>query len=290
MKLFVIAIFVFISIGGCSPLPGKSAYFDSNGTRIHYRDTGIGDPIILLHGFATSGTTQWTALARKMPSKYRLIIPDHRGHGDSDKPLGEENYGKEMVNDVIRLMDHLDIPRAKLVGMSMGGFMAISAIANHPEAFDCAFIAASGMTDAENFEQMIEEDIALAFERGEGFEMLFKRLNPVELDQQDKKSGWLGGFFFNLLIANQDPELLASIYRGMKGFAVERSVLANTKTHAFIFIGELDGMLPVAKWHAEVSQTTELLVLKGHDHGSIGGDPTFIPTMEAFFSNEDRCN
>jgi pimeloyl-ACP methyl ester carboxylesterase len=56
-----------------------------------------------------------------------------RGHGLSDKPTKEEAYGPELVEDVTRLLDHLKIKKAHVVGYSMGGIIAANFIARHPE-------------------------------------------------------------------------------------------------------------------------------------------------------------
>lgn len=87
--------------------------FDSQGFQIAYDDDGEGDPIILLHGFAADRRsnwhlTGWTRLLRN--AGFRVIAPDARGHGRSDKPTDPKDYAPAgIAGDVIRLMDHLEI-------------------------------------------------------------------------------------------------------------------------------------------------------------------------------------
>ncbi|MCE9547954.1 MAG: alpha/beta hydrolase [Planctomycetia bacterium] len=59
-----------------------------------------------------------------MSKNFQVIALDVRGHGLSDKPTREDAYGPELVGDVIRLMDHLHIKKAHIVGYSMGGIIA----------------------------------------------------------------------------------------------------------------------------------------------------------------------
>src|SRR5277367_6316462 len=100
----------------------KMPFFDSSGTRIHYQDAGAGDPVVLVHGFASTADHNWgsTGWMEALPRKYRAIAPDVRGHGLSDKPRTPEAYGyASMGADVTRLMEHLGMSRAILMGYSM---------------------------------------------------------------------------------------------------------------------------------------------------------------------------
>src|SRR5271156_4115663 len=98
------------------------AYFDSDGVQIYYEEHGSGEPVVLVHGFASRadhnwGITQWyTALA----PHYRDVALDCRGHGKSSKPHDREAYGRDkMALDVIRLMDHLGFKRTLIMGDAM---------------------------------------------------------------------------------------------------------------------------------------------------------------------------
>ena len=66
------------------------------------------------------------------------------GHGKSGKPRGTSQYGVEMARDVIRLLDHLQISRAHMVGYSMGGFIVMNLLAAHPDRFLTATLGGSG--------------------------------------------------------------------------------------------------------------------------------------------------
>jgi pimeloyl-ACP methyl ester carboxylesterase len=112
-----------------------AAEFDSKGAKIAYKVHGQGQPVILIHGFISSGVINWdlpgvTALLAK---DFQVITMDVRGHGQSDKPTKEEAYGPELVEDVVRLLDHLKIKKAHIVGYSMGGIITAKFIAKHPD-------------------------------------------------------------------------------------------------------------------------------------------------------------
>jgi len=124
-------------------------YFKSGGVRIAYDDVGKGAPIVLLHGFSASRRLNW-----KLPGWYdtlteagfRVIAFDARGHGQSDKPSDVESYRPEgIAGDAIRLMDHLGIRKASLLGYSMGGRNAAWLLANYPQRFDAVVIGGTGL-------------------------------------------------------------------------------------------------------------------------------------------------
>src|SRR5262245_66362658 len=95
--------------------------FDSNGVRIAYLDEGKGEAVVLLHGFGGSAPEMWAkrpfAKTQFLPALkgYRAIAIDHRGHGKSDKPHDPKKYGKDMAEDVVRLMDQLTAKEAPVV-------------------------------------------------------------------------------------------------------------------------------------------------------------------------------
>lgn len=97
-----------------------------DGVQIAYTDEGIGEAILLLHGFINSKKS-WdkTALKKDLLNEgYRVIIPDLRGNGDSDKPQNEEAYQDNAeVKDVVLLMNHLNIEKYKAVGYSRGSIV-----------------------------------------------------------------------------------------------------------------------------------------------------------------------
>lgn len=112
-------------------------FFDSNGVRIRYAVAGEGEPVVLVHGWLADAS-MWGRDAAGNPKLtpapgFRLIALDCRGHGQSGKPHDRTLYGTEMAMDVVRLMDHLKIRKAHLVGYSMGAFIVGKIAAAHPE-------------------------------------------------------------------------------------------------------------------------------------------------------------
>jgi pimeloyl-ACP methyl ester carboxylesterase len=74
---------------------------------------------------------------------HQVIALDCRGHGKSDKPHDPKQYGIEMVNDVVRLMDHLGTKKAVIIGYSMGASIAMKMLTEHPDRIRVAVIGGS---------------------------------------------------------------------------------------------------------------------------------------------------
>ncbi len=108
-------------------------------THIAYLDTGgAGDPVFLLHGFAADHRVNWVVpgVVEALEAKgYRVIAPDARGHGQSDKPHDPASYGGDaMVHDVQALMDHLQVASVHVVGYSMGSLTSARLVPQEPRA------------------------------------------------------------------------------------------------------------------------------------------------------------
>jgi pimeloyl-ACP methyl ester carboxylesterase len=135
--LTMLAALACSALLGCVQAADRPATktFDSNGVKISYTVQGKGEPAVLIHGWLSSGWINWTlpGTSGLLARDYQVITLDVRGHGLSDKPTREDAYGPELVEDVARLLDHLEIKKAHIVGYSMGGVIAANFIARHPD-------------------------------------------------------------------------------------------------------------------------------------------------------------
>lgn len=118
--------------------------FLSDGVEIAYLDQGAGDPILLIHGFASNTMVNWvdTGWVRFLTGNgFRVISIDNRGHGRSQKLHRVEDYGAPvMAEDARRLLDHLGIARADVMGYSMGArITAFLALAHPDRVRSCIF-------------------------------------------------------------------------------------------------------------------------------------------------------
>jgi len=110
--------------------------FLSDGIRLAFIDEGAGDPVLLIHGFASSARTNWVEpgwVSLLTRSGFRVIAVDNRGHGGSDKLYDRALYSAPlMAEDARRLLDHLGISRADVMGYSMGARITAFLSLAHP--------------------------------------------------------------------------------------------------------------------------------------------------------------
>jgi pimeloyl-ACP methyl ester carboxylesterase len=123
--------------------------FDSDGVRIAYLDEGQGDPILLIHGFASNVQVNWVNtswVGTLTRAGFRVIAMDNRGHGASEKLYDIAAYGAPvMAEDARRLLDHLGIGRADVMGYSMGARIAAFLVMAHPERVRSVIFAGLGI-------------------------------------------------------------------------------------------------------------------------------------------------
>ena len=95
-------------------------HIQSGDAEIVYEVQGQGPPVLLLHPFPANHEL-WLPAAQALVSRYRLILPDLRGHGDSGVGEGPATMEKHAA-DIARILDHAEVGRAALVGVSIGGY------------------------------------------------------------------------------------------------------------------------------------------------------------------------
>jgi pimeloyl-ACP methyl ester carboxylesterase len=122
--------------------------FDSDGVGIRFIDEGAGEPVLLVHGFASSVKHNWlepgwvSLLSR---NGYRVIAYDNRGHGESTKLYEPQAYQPAMMmEDARRLLDHLAIARADVMGYSMGARITAFLALAHPQRLRSAIFGGLG--------------------------------------------------------------------------------------------------------------------------------------------------
>jgi pimeloyl-ACP methyl ester carboxylesterase len=125
------------------------ASFKNGNVEIAYLDEGEGEPIVLVHGFASTKEVNWvnpswvTTLTR---AGRRVIAPDDRGHGGSSKLTDPADYhSAKMAGDVAALMDHLRIERADVMGYSMGARITAFLAVDHPARVRSAILGGLGI-------------------------------------------------------------------------------------------------------------------------------------------------
>ena len=158
--------------------------FDSNGVKISYFVHGKGEPVVLVHGWLSSAGINWalTGTSDLLARDFQVIAIDVRGHGLSDKPTKVDAYGMELVEDIARLLNHLNIKKAHIVGYSMGGIITAKFLVTHPDRVLSGTLAGSGWLKEGGFEQRI---FAAGGRDGKPVGLCFQSLSKLALTEND---------------------------------------------------------------------------------------------------------
>jgi pimeloyl-ACP methyl ester carboxylesterase len=260
--------------------------FLSNGVKIHYIEEGQGEPVLLIHGFSANAFVNWVlpGVFGNLAKHYHVIALDNRGHGGSGKPHEIEKYGPEMVEDAIRLLDHLKIEKAHIVGYSMGGFITEKLVITHPERVICAVVGGAGWSRAEDDHAVIDQ-IAKSLEEGNGILPLMKALTPpgqpVPSDEQLKTRN-------AMIMANNDPRALAACMRGMANLQTTKQQLEENKVPVLAIIGEKDPLKKGVDAMIGVFANVKVIVVKNGDHMSTFQSPKFKEALNEFLSEHSK--
>ncbi|HLK64547.1 MAG TPA: alpha/beta hydrolase [Bryobacteraceae bacterium] len=261
-------------------------FFDSAGVRIHYILEGKGEPVVLVHGFGANIAVNWgkPGIIQALARSYQVIALDDRGHGQSEKPHDPEAYRGQMAEDVIRLMDHLKIKQAHVVGYSLGGFITMTLLATHPERLRSAIVAGAGWsaTGLGTYQPMIDR-LAVALEQGQGLGPLVTMLAPGG----DTPAGGEPIEAANrALLARNDPVALAAVLRSMFADQPSEATLRANKVPVLALVGEQDLMHSWAEALARTAPNVELRVIPGANHLSAPTNPEFLSRLQTFLAQQ----
>ena len=244
--------------------------FDANGVQINYVDQGTGEPVVLVHGFTMSLDPAWKApgiVAALNSAGYRAIAMDCRGHGASGKPHDPQRYGLEMASDVVRLLDHLSIERAHVVGYSMGGLITNKLRVMHPDRLLTATLGGSGWR-GENVEgagTFTFRELAEALDNND-FGPLVRALTPPGAPEPTDAAVAAANA---TLVASNDMRALAAVVRGFPALAQvsAQNLRANT-VPTLALIGDRDPLIEDVERLAGVMANLEVIEIPGATHGT----------------------
>jgi pimeloyl-ACP methyl ester carboxylesterase len=165
-----------------------------DGTRLHYEETGSGNPVIFVHEFA-GDYRSWEAQMRFFGRYFRCITFNARGFPPSDVPQDAAKYSQAHArDDIIAVLDHLKIERAHVVGLSMGGFATLHVGIAYPQRARSLVVAGCGYGAEPDKKEKFQaecEAAAASFEADWGTAAKKYALGPTRVQLQNKdRRGW----------------------------------------------------------------------------------------------------
>ena len=236
-------------------------HFSSDGIDIAYIDEGEGDPILLIHGFASNVTVNWidTGWVKTLNrAGYRVIALDNRGHGESEKLYEEKYYGAPlMAEDARRLLEHLNITSAHVMGYSMGARITAFLLKNHADLVRSAVFGGYGINMARAIAG--RHPIAKALEKGSIDDVVNRTARTFRAFAESTGS---------------DLKALAHCYRAASEIiAIED--LSSIKVPVLVAVGTKDVIGGSATKLAEIIPGAKALDIEGRDHMKAVGDRHF---------------
>jgi 3-oxoadipate enol-lactonase len=235
--------------------------------QIAYTDTGIGPPILMVHGYPFNRTL-WDEQVEALSSRHRVIAPDLRGFGESDAAPGTATMNL-MARDLALLLNHLGIVRAAVCGLSMGGYVALALYKQLPSRVRALVLADTrAQADTEDAKQTRFQQAEKALSEGMAGiadAMLPKLLTPETVSKHPEVVKRVRD-----MMLKTKPEGAAAALRGMAERDDQTELLAKITAPALILVGAEDAITPVAdseKMHAAISGS-HLVVLENAGHVS----------------------
>jgi pimeloyl-ACP methyl ester carboxylesterase len=244
--------------------------FTRNDVEIAYLDEGEGEPIVLIHGFASNKEVNWvgpgwvTTLTR---AGRRVIALDNRGHGQSTKLYDPAAYHSSiMANDVRALIEHLGLPRADVMGYSMGARNTAFLALEHPERTRSAVLGGLGMRLVEGVG--LPDTIADALEAPAGTAISDPTAYMFRAFAEQTKS---------------DLRALAACLRGSRQM-LSRAEVGQIAVPLLVAVGSTD---PIAGSPQELTALipgAQALSIPGRDHMLAVGDRSYKAGVLEFLS------
>ena len=243
-------------------------HFTSDGLEIAYVDEGEGEPILLIHGFGSNLSVNWRStswIETLTRDGRRVIALDVRGHGNSAKPRETRLYRPALLaGDAGRLLDHLGIGRADVMGYSMGARIATFLALDRPDLVRALIIGGLGIAMVEGLGG--QEEIAAALEAPAGA--------PIgsAVARSYRRFGEATG---------SDLKALAACMRSMRENLTAADVGRLTMP-VLVAVGSRDEVAASPERLAALIPGAEVLTIPGRDHMQATGDKVYKQGVLAF--------
>ncbi|MEW5965050.1 MAG: alpha/beta hydrolase [Pseudomonadota bacterium] len=242
--------------------------FSSDGVEIAFIDEGVGDPVLLIHGFASNASTNWvvpTWTGFLTKAGFRVVALDNRGHGHSAKLYDTAQYGAPlMAEDARRLMDHLAIARADVMGFSMGARITAFLALRHPERVRSAIFGGLGINMVRGMAGT--GPIARALEADSIDDVVNPTARTFRAFAEQTKS---------------DLKALAACIRSSRE-PITAEALAGLRCPVLVAVGSEDVVGGSAEELAALIPGAEAFVIPGRDHMKSVGDRSHKEAVLAF--------
>lgn len=251
------------------------ASFDSGGVEISYDVEGDGEPVLLIHGFASSREGNWkqSGWYDALTSAGRQVIAfDCRAFGESGKPHDTASYeGSAIADDAIRLLDHLGLDRVDLMGYSMGAGISAQLLTTHEDRFRSVTLAGIGGG-------MLQGGVRRA---GMGDAMRAK--DPSKIENEVARN------FRAFAEANGNDLLALAAYSDAEKASIDPSKLGDVTIPVLVVTGEKDDLVGDPTPLAEAIPGAKCVIPPGTDHLTTVGSQAYKDAVIEFLDEVSKA-
>ncbi len=232
---------------------------------ISYTDTGQGEPLVLIHAFATDQQL-WKAQQDGLKGKFRVITLDLQGFGNSAPTDGKAITMSDYANEIMNVMDKLHIEKAIIGGESMGGYVALAFLEKYPNKVN-GLVLSNTQSIPDNAETKVKREANAVEVLEKGTEKLVNGLIPKLLSPTASKQT---KEFLRQMLERQKATAIASALRGMALRNDTSNVLADTTLPILIITGDQDALIPLQQGQDmhKLAKKSKLITLKDAGHFS----------------------
>lgn len=237
------------------------------GIELAYTDAGRGPVVVFLHGFPFD-RSMWSGQVERLSNSFRVIAPDLRGHGETTA-TSEPSTMEEMAEDVVALLDELNVPRAVICGLSMGGYVSLALYRAHPSRVRALVLADTRpQADTEDARRTREENARRAL--AEGMEPIVDPMLPKILSERTRENEPEVVARMREMMLRATPEGAAAAMRGMALRRDQTDLLASIDVPVLILVGSEDIVTPPSDAEAmhALIEGSRLQVIEGAGHVS----------------------
>lgn len=245
MRVTALILMTFVATAAWAQPKSTTGYAPVNGLNMYYEIHGSGEPVVLLHGAFMAITNNWDGWIGELAKTRKVIAVEMQGHGRTADNPKREMSSENMAADVVAMLKYLKIPRADLIGYSMGGEVALQCAIRHSDKVRKAVIISSTFNSngaVAGANESISKLTAADF-KGSTLDTEYAKLSPTP---------------------NDFPKLVRRLVAtASKPYDFGAKKLKANKTPMFFIHGDADGV--------RLAHIAEMFRLKGGDkHGDMG--------------------
>jgi pimeloyl-ACP methyl ester carboxylesterase len=243
----------------------RESYVEVGGKRQRYLEAGSGWPLVLIHAFPLNADL-WRPQLERVPRGWRCLAPDLRGFG----PVPVSSYPAsmdDMAADIVSFLDAMEIEKAVIGGLSMGGYVTMALYRSAPERFT-GMVLANTRAAADNEEGRAARDRMADLARREGPTAVADQMLPKLLGTSSQRARPALQPLVRRLIEANTGEGIAAAAAAMKTRPDSMPTLQRSAVPALVIAGDEDAVVPVAESEAMAAAIarSQLVVLTAAGH------------------------